>query len=574
MKSLKWKIVLIFAVICLVATVGTSLLGVQTSFNTSDKIVQVQFEDKLKSAEQMLAIYLNKEFGGMHLSADGQDLVDSSNETIYGRNTSLDELSKSMNVVSTVFIKQNNDYRRILTSILDEQGKRAVDTKLDSSGAAYSALNKGETFIGETNILGSDYITIYVPMYDSVQQQKVIGAYFVGTPSSNVTALQSGAKTHTLTSVGILLLISLVIIVAICYFVGNSMAKPIKNITAAATEIAKGNFDVSLSVKTKDEVGQLAASFGETIAQLTNYQEYIDEISDTLEKISNGQLTVQLQKDYAGQFKKLKDHMDGLINSFNKTLLKIRNATDQVYNGADQVSSGAQSLSQGATEQASAVQEISASVTDISNRIHENANSANEASQKATDANTEMNRSTQFANDLLHALEDINQKSSEISKIIKVINDIAFQTNILALNASVEAARAGTAGKGFSVVADEVRNLAGKSANSAKEIEHLIEEALQSVQAGSEIAEKTADSISNSAKITKEAVTEIQKIAVSSKEQSQMVQEISSGIEQISSVVQTTAATAEESAATSEELSGQSSILDEYIKRFHLKEES
>lgn len=176
--------------------------------------------------------------------------------------------------------------------------------------------------------------------------------------------------------------------------------------------------------------------------------------------------------------------------------------------------------------------------------------------------------------EMVDAMKTIEEKSSEISKIVKMIDDIAFQTNILSLNASVEAARAGQAGKGFAVVAGEVGNLAKKSAESVKNTTTLIEETIAAVNNGSQIVQKTAESMTRSSQVTKEAVSLMDGIAESSKQQAKEIERINEGIDQISKVVQTNAATAEESAAASQELSGQSDVLRKMIATFQLKPES
>lgn len=357
-------------------------------------------------------------------------------------------------------------------------------------------------------------------------------------------------------------------------FVSGGIGKPIKKVTSAAQEIAQGNFDVTLDVKSKDEVGKLAESFSQTLTQLSNYQDYIDEISTSLEKVGQGNLQVTLEKEYLGQFKKLKENLEGLVSHLSHTLLQIQQSAEQVDSGALQIANSAQALSQGATEQASSIQELSGSIASVTEQVQQNAESAKQARDKAENAGQELSKSNGQMQHMMDSMKDITDKASEISKIIKIIDDIAFQTNILALNAAVEAARAGAAGKGFAVVADEVRNLAAKSAEAARNTSVLIEETIDSVNNGFSIAEKTAVGLTNSAHEAMGAINLIDNIAQASLEQASAIVQVNEGVEQISAVVQTNAATAEENSAASEEMSSQAIALRDEVAKFRLKRDS
>lgn len=346
------------------------------------------------------------------------------------------------------------------------------------------------------------------------------------------------------------------------------MAKPMEEVANVMDAIANGNLDVTVDGYYQGSFDVLKQAVNE---MGSNFKAIVSEISAVTGEISNGNLNLENIRSFGGDFDAISDALNAIIATLNSLLGDINHASQQVNAGANQVSDSSQALAQGSTEQASSIQELTASIAEIADQTKNNAVNANKARELTTDVMGNAEKGNVQMTEMQQSMVEINKSSEDISKIIKVIDDIAFQTNILALNAAVEAARAGQHGKGFAVVAEEVRTLAARSADAAKETTGLIEGSISKVAEGTKIADETASALDEIVDGIAKVNDLIGNIAEASNEQATGIAQINMGVEQVAQVVQQNSATAEESAAASEELSGQSILLKQMIDQFQLR---
>jgi methyl-accepting chemotaxis protein len=353
------------------------------------------------------------------------------------------------------------------------------------------------------------------------------------------------------------------------------MMEAIEALTGDVDALAGASINGKLSTRadaTKHQ-GQYRKVVEGVNATLDAVLQPVKEASDCLQEMAKGNLDTEMKGDYRGDHAVIKENLNATPEALNDILGQVAVAVDQVTSGASQVSDSSQSLSQAATESASSLEEITASMHELTSQTSMNAENATQANQLAAQAKISAEKGNAEMGAMVKAMKDINESASSISKIIKAIDEIAFQTNLLALNASVEAARAGVHGKGFTVVAEEVRNLAQRSAAAAKETAETIEGSIKKTEVGAKIAEDTSRALEEIVAGSTKVTDLIGEIASASKEQAEGIAQINQGLSQVDQVTQQVTANSEESASASEELSSQSLQLKQMLDKFRLRKQ-
>ena len=348
-----------------------------------------------------------------------------------------------------------------------------------------------------------------------------------------------------------------------------SIADPVTEIEKALSEMAKGEFLSPVQGDYKGAFDTLKETVNMTGVQLLLN---VNEITAILVAISKGDFTVPVDRSRIESYRPIKEALINILTSVNSSLWAISAASERVQTNTTKVANSAAILAQATTQQAASVEEINSSIENVKDKIRNTAKVAISANKKAQQSTDSAQTGTASMNEMVSSIESIKATSGNISNIIKVIDGISFQTNLLALNASVEAARAGEHGKGFSVVAEEVRNLATRSQEATKNTELEIATTLQEVDDGIKVAGSTSESLAQIVQHVKEVSELISQIADMSNDQAEAIDHIYNGINAISEAVRTNTDTSQEVATVSHELDVQTDIMQESIAVFNLRQ--
>ena len=297
---------------------------------------------------------------------------------------------------------------------------------------------------------------------------------------------------------------------------------------------------------------------------------HLDHAVELAERVAQGDLTAEIHSDSQDETGRLLGALAAMNQNLVKIVRQIRDSSESIVTGASQIATGNDDLSQRTEEQASNLQRTAASMEQLTATVRQNSDNATQATQLAGKASGTASEGGDAMQRVNQTMANISASSNKIADIIGVIDGIAFQTNILALNAAVEAARAGEQGRGFAVVAGEVRSLAGRSAEAAKEIKALISESVEQVSQGAKLVEDTTQTMGAVVQQVRNVASLIGEISTASSEQSEGIALVGDSVAQLDQVTQQNAALVEESAAAAASLSQQANELIRVVAAFKL----
>jgi methyl-accepting chemotaxis protein len=483
----------------------------------------------------------------------------------------------------------------------EEQGKIAELIK--SLDECRSAIDTVSGMIGVDFGMAVSFIAPFEEQYAKMTGQLDAVVAAANTRIATETAKKQAEANAAMSATIVMSLITLCAVAGLAFMTVMTTRKSIGDIAGATEKLSKGDNTIDLEKMTRgDELGAIVRSLKvfrdnqlhleqmraeqEKNAALTADERrakeetaaaaarenalVVSSLAEALEHLAKGDLTFRVQADFPGDYRKLKDDFNAAITQLQETIKVIAASTDGLRTGADEIAHASDDLSRRTEQQAASLEETAAALDELTATVRRTASGAKQASEVVSSTRGEATHSGQVVHEAVSAMGAIEDSSKQINQIIGVIDEIAFQTNLLALNAGVEAARAGDAGRGFAVVAQEVRALAQRSAEAAKEIKTLISSSTQQVSQGVSLVGQTGEALQRIVTKVGEIDALVTEIAASAAEQATGLNEVNTAVNQMDQVTQQNAAMVEQSTAATHSLKGETGELVRLIGRFRV----
>jgi methyl-accepting chemotaxis protein len=510
---------------------------------------------------------------GATFAREGDKLV-VGGKALNGDTVTVDHVKDLVGGVATVFMGDT----RVTTNVQKPDGSRAVGTTLAKGPVHDAVLGRGEPYRGEAKILGKPYFVAYDPIKNA--SGEVIGILFVGVDKADY--FQPVYRQLIWLAVAGVVLAGLGAFASVT--VVRRQLSPLRDLRDAMKRVMGGDLGVALPFAgRRDDIGLMADAVhafrdearekGRIEAQAESQRQaaeaerrqaavrdgeqaeqqaqVVSRLAEGLDRLSAGDLTVRLTQPFAPDYERLRADFNQAVERLEQAMGAVISAVGGLSAGASGIAGAAGDLSARSEQQAASLEEAAAALTEITSAVRVAADGARGAREAVSAAQAEAGRSRAVVDETVQAISGIEASSHQVAQIIGVIDEIAFQTNLLALNAGVEAARAGDAGRGFAVVAQEVRALAQRSADAAKEIKTHIADSARQVEAGVVLVGRTGEALQKIAGQVGAIDGVIGQIAASAAEQASGLSEVNAAVNHMDQATQKNAAMVNRSAADS-----------------------